>query len=518
MASTGKETPGDPSMLTHHPSQVTAPNSGVSKKQHETEIIGIVGAVSAVIALCLLALIIYIRWRRGVLARKIVVKEEENYLENNRKLLLCPRNKYSNSGLLTSLSLTPKTHIRFLFEDLNIATSGFDEKNLLGEGGFGRVYKGVLPLIPFTKVAIKALTGTSSQGVKEFVTEIELLSRLDHKHLVRLLGSCMVGEQLYLVYRHVANGSLSDHLHGENRQTKTYFPWGIRVKIALGAALGIQYLHQQKPTVLHRDIKAANILLTGGFNAKVCDFGFAKQLTGALDDPVRFCCTPSRSGALGTLGYVAPESMMTGEVSSASDVYSFGVVMLELLTGRKPLDFSLPEKDQSLVNWSRMYLEQERVSELLDSDMPDDIAYIRESALLFMRMTRLCLGMDPRERPNMNEVVQTLQVLRAEFESRIDAESINLSVSLSDSGSSDSASDTSEEKSADDISSCQFDDITILDMDQFSQRFLEAEGYEQDAMNGDLSSKNSSQKSGGPFKPLSWLSHGFNKPPTPTRG
>ncbi|KAL2653616.1 hypothetical protein R1flu_021744 [Riccia fluitans] len=500
-------------------SQVSAVSSGNSRKHLQAEILGTIGGVVAVILLFFAALLVYIRWRRGALTREISVTVEENFLDNNRDLLLSRRNKYSNSGLLNSLSLAPNTHTHFTFEDLNTATNGFDERNVLGEGGFGKVYKGVLPIIPFTKVAIKALMGASSQGVKEFVTEIELLSRLDHKHLVRLLGSCVVGEQLYLVYRHVANGSLSDHLHGENRKSKTRLPWATRVKIALGAAEGVQYLHEQPPPVLHRDIKAANILLTKNFNAKVCDFGFAKQLNGPTgDESLRFCCTPTRSGALGTLGYLAPESMMSGDMSVASDVYSFGVVMLELLTGRKPIDSSLPEKEQSLLNWSRKYLEEERVSELLDPNMPDDVSHISESVWWYLKMAKCCLALDPGGRPKMTAVVQMLDALRLDLDTQIDAVSISISVDFSDSSvQSDSASITSDERSVDELSSSQFDDTNILDMEQFSKGFLDGEVADVEEESKD-SSRNSSLKNGGPLRPLSWLSVGFNKPPTPTRG
>ncbi|KAL3685537.1 hypothetical protein R1sor_003559 [Riccia sorocarpa] len=495
-------------------------SSGHSKKHLEAEIIGSVVGAAAVLVLFFVVLFMYVRWRRRALSRKISIREEKVYVDNNRDLLLSRNNKYSNSGLLNSLSLTPRTHTHFSIEDLNKATNGFDEKYILGEGGFGKVYKGVLPIFPFTKVAIKALTGTSSQGVKEFVTEIELLSRLDGKHLVRLLGSCVVGEQLYLVYRHVANGSLSDHLHGENRKSRTLFPWATRVRIALGAATGIKFLHEQEPPVLHRDIKAANILLTRNFNAKVCDFGFAKQLSSG-EESLRFCCTPTllMSGAVGTVGYLAPESMASGEITIESDVYSFGVVMLELLTGRKPVDFSRPEREQSLVTWSRRYMEDGRIMELLDPDMPDEVSYVYDNARVYLGWVKSCLEPNPENRPSMTLVVEGLGALRDEVESRLDAVSITISPDFSDSSvQSDSASVTSDERSVDEFSSSQFDDTNILDMEQFSKGFLDGGEVDEVEVESKASSKNSSVQSGGSFRPRSWLSVGFNKPPTPARG
>ncbi|CAM6093399.1 unnamed protein product [Calypogeia fissa] len=497
---------------------VSTPSSGHNDKEIAAKVLGGVGAGLAFCATLLFIITLVVRWRRGV-SRRVAAKIDASRSPSRRRSLLCSNIGICNSGKLINetLSQTPKKHIHFSIDVLSQATNCFDEANLVGEGGFGKVYRGVLSVPPFSKVAIKVLTGESSQGVKEFITEIEVLSRLDHKHLVRLLGSCIVDEQLLLVYRHVTNGSLSDHLHGENGKAGMIFPWPMRVKIALGAALGVQHLHMQRPTVLHRDVKSANILLTRGFNAKVCDFGFAKQLSAAMDDPGRFCCTPSRSGAIGTLGYVAPESMMTGEVSSASDVYSFGVVLLELLSGRKPLDFDKPDKEQSLVNWARNLLDQERITELIDPSMPEDLSRIRDSVLLFVRMTRLCLDMESRMRPTIGEVVQTLHVIKSEYETRPGSVTINLS-------DSDSASEISGVASPSEISQRSEDPrIDINDLEQFSKRFLDDENVldtSDTADTEDFTKAVRRSSSGGPFtRPLSWLSLGLsNRPSTPPRG
>ncbi|KAL3717694.1 hypothetical protein ACJRO7_009175 [Eucalyptus globulus] len=230
------------------------------------------------------------------------------------------------------------------YEELKKATDNFARESILGEGGFGRVFKGVLS--DGTAVAIKRLTSGGQQGDKEFLVEVEMLSRLHHRNLVKLVGyySSPESSQNLLCYELVRNGSLESWLHGP-LGVNCPLDWDTRMKIALDAARGLAYLHEDsQPCVIHRDFKASNILLENNFHAKVADFGLAKQ---APEGRTNYLSTR----VMGTFGYVAPEYAMTGHLLVKSDVYSYGVVLLELLTGRKPVDMAQPSGQENLVTW-----------------------------------------------------------------------------------------------------------------------------------------------------------------------
>ncbi|KAG5236995.1 proline-rich receptor protein kinase [Salix suchowensis] len=226
----------------------------------------------------------------------------------------------------------------FAFEELVKATNGFSSQNFLGEGGFGSVYKGYLP--DGTDVAVKQLKIGGGQGEREFKAEIEIISRVHHRHLVSLVGYCMFETRRLLVYDYVPNNTLHFHLHEVGRLA---LDWATRVKIAAGAARGIAYLHEDcHPRIIHRDIKSSNILLDNNFEAKVSDFGLAKL---ALDSN-----THVTTRVMGTFGYMAPEYASSGKLTEKSDVFSYGVVLLELITGRKPVDASQPWERRVLLN------------------------------------------------------------------------------------------------------------------------------------------------------------------------
>ncbi|KAL8137724.1 hypothetical protein V2J09_003725 [Rumex salicifolius] len=227
----------------------------------------------------------------------------------------------------------------FMYQELYEATNGFALEYLLGEGGFGCVYKGVLA--NGREIAVKQLKIGGSQGEREFQAEVEIISRIHHRHLVSLVGYCIFESKRLLVYEYVPNQTLYYHLHGDNRPV---MDWATRIKIVVGAARGIAYLHEDcHPRIIHRDIKSTNILLDDKFEARVADFGLAKL---ALDVD-----THVSTRVMGTFGYMAPEYATSGKLTDKSDVYSFGVVLLELLTGRKPVDASQPLGDESLVEW-----------------------------------------------------------------------------------------------------------------------------------------------------------------------
>ncbi|CAA6654231.1 unnamed protein product [Spirodela intermedia] len=225
------------------------------------------------------------------------------------------------------------THIAaqiFTFRELAAATKNFRQESLLGEGGFGRVYKGRLESTGQV-VAVKQLDRNGLQGNREFLVEVLMLSLLHHPNLVNLIGYCADGDQRLLVYEFMPLGSLEDHLH-DIPPDKEPLDWNTRMKIAAGAAKGLEYLHDKaNPPVIYRDFKSSNILLDEGFHPKLSDFGLAKL--GPVGDK-----THVSTRVMGTYGYCAPEYAMTGQLTLKSDVYSFGVVLLELITGRKAID------------------------------------------------------------------------------------------------------------------------------------------------------------------------------------
>ncbi|KAL6968643.1 hypothetical protein U1Q18_034441 [Sarracenia purpurea var. burkii] len=302
-------------------------------------------------------------------------------------------------------SLHHPTSTRFLaYEELKEATNNFEPSSILGEGGFGRVFKGLLS--DGTPVAIKRLTNGGQQGDKEFLVEVEMLSRLHHRNLVKLVGyySSRDSSQNLLCYELVPNGSLEAWLHGP-LGVNCPLDWDTRMKIALDAARGLAYLHEDsQPCVIHRDFKASNILLENNFNAKVADFGLAKQ---APEGRANYLSTR----VMGTFGYVAPEYAMTGHLLVKSDVYSYGVVLLELLTGRKPVDMSQPSGQENLVTWARPILrDKERLEELVDPRLGGK--YPKEDFVRVCTIAAACVAPEASQRPTMGEVVQSLKMVQ----------------------------------------------------------------------------------------------------------
>ncbi|CAI0390000.1 unnamed protein product [Linum tenue] len=263
----------------------------------------------------------------------------------------------------------------FTYEELARATDGFSEANLLGQGGFGYVHRGVLP--NGKEVAIKQLKAGSGQGEREFQAEVEIISRVHHKHLVSLVGYCITGSERLLVYEFVQNDTLEFHLHAKGRPT---MEWSNRLKIALGSAKGLAYLHEDcHPKIIHRDIKAANILLDFKFEAKVADFGLAK-ITSDVNTHVS-------TRVMGTFGYMAPEYASSGKLSDKSDVFSFGIMLLELITGRRPVDTTHTYMDDSLVDWDYNHNEMARM----------------------VACAAACVRHSARRRPRMSQVVRALE-------------------------------------------------------------------------------------------------------------
>ncbi|KAE8687552.1 Receptor-like serine/threonine-protein kinase ALE2 [Hibiscus syriacus] len=289
----------------------------------------------------------------------------------------------------------------FTASDMERATDNFDDSRVLGEGGFGRVYSGVIE--DGTKVAVKVLKRDDQQGGREFLAEVEMLSRLHHRNLVKLIGICTEERNRCLVYELVPNGSVESHLRGVDKKSAS-LEWDYRIKIALGSARGLAYLHEDSsPRVIHRDFKSGNILLEHDFTPKVSDFGLART---AMDEEGRHISTR----VMGTFGYVAPEYAMTGHLLVKSDVYSYGVVLLELLTGRKPVDMTQPPGQENLVAWARPLLAtKEGLQTIIDPSLGSDVPL--ESVAKVAAIASMCVQPEVSHRPFMGEVVQALKLV-----------------------------------------------------------------------------------------------------------
>ncbi|KAG4946587.1 hypothetical protein AAZX31_15G169800 [Glycine max] len=315
---------------------------------------------------------------------------------------------YPSTTLSEDLSISlagTNLHV-FSLAELKIITQQFSSSNFLGEGGFGPVHKGFIDDklrhgLKAQPVAVKLLDLDGSQGHKEWLTEVVFLGQLRHPHLVKLIGYCCEEEHRVLVYEYLPRGSLENQLF---RRFSASLSWSTRMKIAVGAAKGLAFLHEAEKPVIYRDFKASNILLGSDYNAKLSDFGLAKDGPEGDDTHVS-------TRVMGTHGYAAPEYIMTGHLTAMSDVYSFGVVLLELLTGRRSVDKNRPPREQNLVEWARPMLNDSRkLSRIMDPRLEGQYSEMgtkKAAALAFQ-----CLSHRPRSRPSMSTVVKTLEPLQ----------------------------------------------------------------------------------------------------------
>ncbi|KAM7265073.1 hypothetical protein ACFE04_002756 [Oxalis oulophora] len=283
---------------------------------------------------------------------------------------------------------------RFKFKDLYVATKGFREKELLGSGGFGRVYKGILPSSKL-EVAVKRISHESRQGMREFVAEIVSIGRLRHRNLVQLLGYCRRKGELLLVYDYMPNGSLDKFLFNKPEVTLN---WRQRYRVIKGVASGLCYLHEEwEQVVIHRDIKASNVLLDAELNGRLGDFGLARLYDHGTD--------PQTTRVVGTLGYLAPEHSRTGRATTSTDVYSFGAFLLEVATGRRPIE---PRDDDFfLLDWVFSYWSNGEILEAKDPNLGSD--YVEEELELVLKLGLLCSHSLPTMRPSMRQVIQYLE-------------------------------------------------------------------------------------------------------------
>ncbi|OIT37931.1 PREDICTED: serine/threonine-protein kinase CDL1 [Nicotiana attenuata] len=289
----------------------------------------------------------------------------------------------------------------FTFKQLHSATGGFGKSNVIGHGAFGSVYRGVLQ--DGRKVAVKLMDQAGKQGEDEFKVEVELLCRLRSPYLLPLIGYCSESSHKLLVYEFMANGGLQEHLYPING-SNNFCPkldWKTRLTIALEAAKGLEYLHEHvNPPIIHRDLKSSNILLDKNFHAKVSDFGLAKLGSDKAGGHVS-------TRVLGTQGYVAPEYALTGHLTTKSDVYSYGVVLLELLTGRVPVDMKRPPGEGVLVSWALPRLtDREKVVEIMDPALEGQ--YSMKEVIQVAAIAAMCVQPEADYRPLMADVVQSL--------------------------------------------------------------------------------------------------------------
>lgn len=303
----------------------------------------------------------------------------------------------------------------FTYEEMRLATKHFRPDKVLGEGGFGVVYKGVIdetvrPGYKTTNVAIKELDPEGFQGDKEWLAEVSYLGQLSHQNLVKLIGYCCEDEHRLLVYEYMASGSLEKHLF---RRVCTTLTWSRRMKIALDAARGLAFLHVSERPIIYRDFKTSNILLDADFNAKLSDFGLAKD--GPMGDQ-----THVSTRVMGTYGYAAPEYVMTGHLTARSDVYGFGVVLLEMLIGRRAMDKSRPSREHNLVEWARpLLIHNKKFLRILDPRMEGQ--YSTRTALKVAHLAYQCLSQNPKGRPVMSQVVEILETLQTQEENQEEA-------------------------------------------------------------------------------------------------
>lgn len=294
----------------------------------------------------------------------------------------------------------------FKYDEMKLATKHFRPKQVLGEGGFGIVYKGVIdehvrPGYKTTYVAIKELDPEGLQGDREWLAEMIYLGQLRHPNLVKLIGYCCEDDHRLLVYEYMESGSLEKHLYPRMCATLT---WSRRMKVALDAARGLAFLHEADMPVIYRDLKTSNILLDADFNAKLSDFGLAKD--GPMGDQ-----THVSTRVLGTYGYAAPEYVMTGHLTARSDVYSYGVVLLEMLVGRRAIDKTRPSREYNLVEWARPLLNHnKKLFKILDPRL--EVQYSSKTVVKVATLAYQCLSQNPKERPLMSQVVEILEALQ----------------------------------------------------------------------------------------------------------
>jgi serine/threonine protein kinase len=299
---------------------------------------------------------------------------------------------------------------KLTFAHLLEATNGFSADSLIGSGGFGEVYKAQLG--DGCVVAIKKLIQVTGQGDREFMAEMETIGKIKHRNLVPLLGYCKIGEERLLVYEYMKWGSLESVFHDKSKGGGSRLDWAARKKIAIGSARGLAFLHHSCiPHIIHRDMKSSNVLIDENFEARVSDFGMAR-LVNALDTHL------SVSTLAGTPGYVPPEYYQSFRCTTKGDVYSYGVILLELLSGKRPIDPSAFGDDNNLVGWAKQLQREKRWNEILDAELLTQKSGEAE-LYQYLNIAFECLDDRPFRRPTMIQVMAMFKELQVDSESDI---------------------------------------------------------------------------------------------------
>ncbi|MBA0765067.1 hypothetical protein Gotri_014328 [Gossypium trilobum] len=347
--------------------------------------------ISIVIGLCVLVVIVGSSWLFFINKKRKLLNMKKKFFKQNGGLLLQQE--------LHEQRVSTETVKIFTAETLKNATKNYDESQIIGKGGFGTVYKGILK--NGTEVAIKKSKVVDQSQIKQFINEVIILTQINHRNVVKLLGCCLETEVPLLVYEFVSNGTLSEHIHCEDKASS--ISWGIRFRIATESAQVLSYLHSAASIpIIHRDVKPTNILLDDNYTAKVSDFGASRLVP--MDQ------TQLSTMVQGTLGYLDPEYLCTAQLTEKSDVYSFGVVLVELLTGKTAHSFEGPEEERNLANHFVLWLKNDRLFEILDDIVAKEgaVEQIKEVA----KLAKKCLNVKGEERPSMKEVAQVLEDVR----------------------------------------------------------------------------------------------------------
>ncbi|XP_076917697.1 putative receptor-like protein kinase At1g80640 [Bidens hawaiensis] len=365
--------------------------ASVSKtKSSRKIIIGLITASSMMVIILMLTICLW-KCRREKMHKSS--KPGVKRTDSLRGLALSSFISRSNGSLKT---VNEKASVAVMdYKLLESATGNFGEAEVLGEGGFGCVYRGRID--ENLCVAVKRLDGGGQDAIKEFQTEVDLLSKIQHLNIITLLGYCVHDDTRLLVYELMHNGSLETQLHGPSSGSN--LTWHCRMKIALDTARGLEYLHENcKPPVIHRDLKSSNILLDTNFNAKLSDFGLAIMDGAQNKNNIKLS---------GTLGYVAPEYLLDGKLTDKSDVYAFGVVLLELLLGRKPVEKLAASQCQSIVTWAMPQLtDRSKLPNIVDPVIryTMDLKHLYQVAAVAV----LCVQPEPSYRPLITDVLHSL--------------------------------------------------------------------------------------------------------------
>ncbi|KAL2500228.1 Wall-associated receptor kinase 2 [Forsythia ovata] len=348
--------------------------------------------VSLGIGFGFLSLVIGVTWLYFSIKKRKLIQLREKFFQQNGGLLL-KQQISSNEGNVESSTKV------FTAEELEKATDNYAEERILGRGGYGTVYKGIL--LDKRVVAIKKSRVMDQSQIEQFINEVVILTQVNHRNVVKLLGCCLESEVPLLVYEYVSNRTLFEHIHGKG--VLTWLSWENRLRIASEAAGALSYLHSAASMpIIHRDVKSANILLDEYYTAKIADFGASRLIS--LDE------TEVTTLVQGTLGYLDPEYFHTSQLTEKSDVYSFGVVLAELLTGKKPIDMDRSQEERNLTTYFIMSVKENRLFQILEPRV------VREGSLeqlqAIAQLVKGCLNLNGEDRPTMKEVAMELEGLR----------------------------------------------------------------------------------------------------------